>query len=106
MSYRYMRLLLFYDLPRETSAERKAAFKFQKKLVENGFIMLQESVYCKLALNATGMDSIKAKTRKMLPKKGSVMMLTITEKQFESIEICCDPFQTDVVNKDNRMVIL
>lgn len=101
-----MRLLLFYDLPRETASERKSAAMFQKKLVKSGFIMLQESVYCKLALNMTALDSIKSKTKKMLPKKGSVMMLSITEKQFESIEICCDPFETDVTNNDKRLVVL
>ena len=42
--YRYMRVLLFFDLPRETHSELKSAAKFRKDLLDDGFLMLQESV--------------------------------------------------------------
>ena len=53
MSYRYMRIMVFFDLPTLTAGNRREYAKFRKYLIKNGFIMLQESVYCKLALNAT-----------------------------------------------------
>ena len=48
-----MRVLVFFDLPVITSENRRAYSKFRKFLLKNGFMMLQESVYCKLALNGT-----------------------------------------------------
>ena len=47
MSYRFMRILVMFDLPTETSEERRDYRKFRKNLIKNGFIMMQESVYVK-----------------------------------------------------------
>jgi CRISPR-associated protein Cas2 len=47
-----MRVLVFFDLPVVTGEQRRAYVKFRKFLVKNGFLMLQESVYCKLALTS------------------------------------------------------
>ena len=51
MSYRFMRILVMFDLPTETSEERRDYRKFRKNLIKNGFIMMQESVYVKLVMN-------------------------------------------------------
>ena len=40
-----MILLLSFDLPRNTKAERKQATKYRKRLVELGFMMKQFSLY-------------------------------------------------------------
>ncbi len=48
---RYMRLIVFFDLPVETSAQRKHYRTFRKFLVKEGYLMLQESVYAKLVTN-------------------------------------------------------
>lgn len=105
-SYRYMRVLLFFDLPTLTSAERKAAASFRKSLVKDGFLMLQESVYCKLALNGTAVALIKNRVAKYLPDKGSVMILTVTEKQFEGMDICLGALSGQVLDNDSTLVII
>lgn len=105
-AYRYMRVLLFFDLPRETPAERKSATRFRKDLMEDGFIMLQESVYCKLALNATAVDLLKSRVKRYMPKKGSIMILTVTEKQFEMMDLCLGDFSHNVLDSDSRLVII
>ena len=53
MSYRYMRLLVLFDLPVTTTEERREYTKFRKYLIKSGFMMFQESVYCRMALNRT-----------------------------------------------------
>ena len=53
MSYRYMRVILFFDLPTETLEDKREYRNFRKFLIKKGFLMMQESVYCKLALNQT-----------------------------------------------------
>lgn len=47
MRYRIMRLMIMFDLPVETSEERKEYRKFRKNLINEGFIMIQYSVYVK-----------------------------------------------------------
>jgi len=52
MSYRYMRMILMFDMPVDTVEERKAYRKFRKFLIDEGFIMHQFSIYSKLLLNS------------------------------------------------------
>ena len=86
MIYRFMRILVFFDLPTETAKDRKNYSQFRKFLIKEGFIMMQESVYAKLVLNNSITNSIKDKISKNKPQKGIVQMLIITEKQFNSME--------------------
>ena len=86
MRYRFMRILVFFDLPTETAKDRKNYSQFRKFLIKEGFIMMQESVYAKLVLNNSITNSIKNKISKNKPQKGIVQMLIITEKQFNSME--------------------
>ena len=53
MSYRYMRVIVMFDLPVLSSSQIREYNKFRKFLIKSGFLMMQESIYCKLALNAT-----------------------------------------------------
>ena len=41
-----MRVMVFFDLPVITSANRKDYRDFHKYLIKTGFLMMQESVYC------------------------------------------------------------
>lgn len=68
MSYRYMRVMVFFDLPVITSANRKDYRDFHKYLIKTGFLMMQESVYCRLAQNFTMADAIVENIRKNKPE--------------------------------------
>ena len=101
-----MRIIVFFDLPTETNENKREYRKFRKMLIENGFIMLQESVYCRMALNQTaaGMTINTVKSNK--PQKGLVQMLTITEKQFSKMEMVSGEYSSDVIDSDKRLVII
>lgn len=101
-----MRILLFFDLPMLTSKEQKAYRTFIKIIKKEGFYMLQESVYIKLAINQQVVDSVKNKIKKSLPDNGSIMLLSITEKQFSSIDFMLGENKTDVVNSTDRIIVL
>ncbi len=60
MSYRYMRMILMFDMPTDTSDDRKAYRRFRKFLLSEGFIMHQFSVYSKLLLNDTANKAMLA----------------------------------------------
>lgn len=82
---RYMRLILFFDLPVETSAQRKQYRIFRKYLISEGYLMLQESVYAKLVTNDGAAGAAIMRLRKHRPPQGLVQVLKVTEKQFATM---------------------
>lgn len=106
MSFRYMRVIVFFDLPTETAKDRKIYSRFRKLLINEGFIMLQKSVYAKLALNKSIVNSIKDKIYKSKPTRGIVQMLVITEKQYSQIEYVVGKSSTNVFDDTERLIIL
>ena len=101
-----MRVMIFFDLPTETAKDRRHYSKFRKFLINEGFIMIQESVYAKLTLNSLVTDSIKDKIYKNKPPKGIVQILAITEKQFNSMEYVIGEKDTKTLDSLERMTIL
>ena len=63
-----MRVLVFFDLPVVTTENKRAYRLFRNYLLKNGFLMLQESVYCKLALNVTALKTIVDSVHKNKPE--------------------------------------
>lgn len=106
MSYRFMRVLVFFDLPVKTKKDRREYTRFRRFLVKNGFIMLQESVYSKLALNQTVANGISDSVKKNKPTAGLVQMLIVTEKQYSKMEIVVGKIDSNVVSNDERLLIL
>ena len=104
MNYKFMRLLVFFDLPMESSKDRREYQKFHKYLVKNGFIMMQKSVYTKLVINNVTSALVKEKISKNLPPAGIVEMLEITENQFSKIEYLVGEEQTEYVDSVDRLV--
>lgn len=106
MSYRFMRMIVFFDLPTET-AEDKAHYRcFRKALLENGFLMMQESVYCRLLITPSAEKTVLQSLKKLKPPKGLVQVLTITEKQFSRMEYLVGESHSDIIDSDERLIVL
>lgn len=99
--YEIMWILVFYDLPTETKKDRKAAAKFRKNIMSDGFTMFQFSIYIR---HCATMDNARVhikRVKSILPPNGHVGILCITDKQFAKIELfyCkkehspCAPYQ-------------
>ena len=101
-----MRIIVMFDLPVETSEDRRQYRKFRKFLIKTGFMMLQESVYSKLALNQSIADSILSSVKKNKPPAGRVQMLTVTEKQYQKMEMVVGEINSEVLDTDERVVVL
>ena len=101
-----MRILVFFDLPSVTSEEKREYLKFRKMLIKSGFLMMQESVYCRLAQNFTMADAIVENIRKNKPADGLVQVLKITEKQFGKIEFIVGTKKSEILDTDERVVII
>ena len=101
-----MRVMVFFDLPVETLENKRDYRNFRKFLIKKGFMMLQESVYCKLALNQTVANAIIQSVKNNKPGEGLVVILSITEKQFSKMEYICGERSSSIIDSDERIVIL
>lgn len=101
-----MRMVLFFDLPSISKKDQREYRKFVKFIKSIGFSMFQESVYTKLCLNETVVKSTTSKLKNNLPKDGFVSVITLTEKQFSSIEILVGKLDTDVILSDQSVIKL
>lgn len=106
MSYRFMRVVVFFDLPVLTEANRKDYRMFRKYLIKSGFMMVQESVYCKLAQNSSVANAIVENIKKNKPHEGLVQALRVTEKQYNKMDLIVGEKTGDVLDTDERLVIL
>ena len=106
MSYRYMRMILMFDLPTETQADKKAYRHFRQFLINEGFLMHQYSVYSKLLLNNSAVKAMLDRLEANNPKSGDITILTVTEKQFARMVYLHGAKNTTVANSDARLVFL
>ena len=106
MSYRFMRTIVFFDLPVESSEDKRNYRRFRKLLLKNGFIMMQESVYTRMLITPSAERSVVNIIRKNKPPSGIVQILTITEKQFSHMEYITGEYQSDIIDSDERLIIL
>ena len=82
-----MWVLVFYDLPTETRLERKIAAAFRKKIMNDGFAMFQFSLYLRHCASMENAEVHVKRVKKILPEKGKIGIMTITDKQFGNMEI-------------------
>ena len=85
--YRIMWILVFFDLPTETKKDRKAASKFRKEILADGFAMFQFSIYMRHCSSKENMEVHQKRVKRLLPEHGHVGILAITDKQFGDMEI-------------------
>lgn len=106
MSYRFMRTIVMFDLPVETVEDRRNYRKFRRLLIKNGFIMMQESVYTRMLLTPSSERTVIELIRKNKPPNGLVQLLTVTEKQFSKMIFIVGESKSDIIDSDERLVIL
>lgn len=84
---RFMKVMVFFDLPVNTKDRRKEYSQFRKGLIKEGFVMLQYSVYARTVRNSDDAAKYVERIKSILPDEGSVRIMTVTDKQYNSIEI-------------------
>ncbi|WEV71132.1 CRISPR-associated endonuclease Cas2 [Lactobacillus sp. ESL0785] len=101
-----MRLVIMFDLPMETAQERKEYRQFRKKLINEGFLMIQYSVYARVCVTRQTAKFLENRVRKFLPHSGIVQSLMVTEKQYNDMHFLVGNPIDDVRNTSDRTVIL
>jgi CRISPR-associated protein Cas2 len=86
-AYRNMWIMVLFDLPTETKSDRRTAQGFRKKLKKDGFEMFQFSIYIRFCQSQENAQVHIKRVKTMLPPYGKVGIFSITDKQFERMEI-------------------
>ena len=84
---KFMRLMIFFDLPTKTKEDKRAASQFRTFLKKDGYYLMQWSVYSRICNGTDAVEMHKRRLKNNLPPYGSIRTLTLTEKQFESIDV-------------------
>jgi len=86
-AYRIMWIIVAFDLPTETKAERKKYSEFRKGLLKDGFTMFQYSIYVRHCSSRENTVVHKRRVKQIIPEHGHVLIFELTDKQFGSINI-------------------
>ncbi|WP_283613161.1 CRISPR-associated endonuclease Cas2 [Ligilactobacillus aviarius] len=107
MSYEKMRVFCMFDLPVDTPEKRRAYRVFRKGLIENGFTMIQYSVYQRIVPNRRSGKKYEEIIKKFIPSNGDVRIIYISEKQYNDMKILVGSKskQEEIVGS-NKMVVI
>lgn len=106
MRDRVMRTIVFFDLLNIYLKDKKNYQKFRKYLINEGFVMMQESVYSKIVLNTQQSKLLVNRIKRSAPKKGIIQVMTITEKQYSQIEYIIGENQTRIIDTEEKLIVL
>lgn len=80
--YRMGWLIAMFDLPVLLEHERKAAARFRKDLQDDGFLMMQYSVYARPCVSLEKMEKHLERIRRIAPCAGNIRLLFISDRQW------------------------
>ncbi len=84
---KFMRLIVFFDLPVMTKKDRYLATSFRNFLINDGYYMLQYSVYARICNSVENAELHYERLAIEAPKDGSIRCMIVTEKQYASMKI-------------------
>ena len=98
-----MRMIVLFDLPVTTKAKMRAANQF---LLKDGYQMLQLSIYTRIIKGRDALEKHHKRLVAHLPEEGSIRCLSITEKQFASMEILVGEKKTQEKKVNSNQLLL
>ena len=101
-----MRVMIFFDLPTLTDADRRNYRHFRKSLINEGFLLIQESVYVRVTTNRQAAALLEKRIQTITPVDGLVQSLIVTEKQYTMMKFLSGTPSDDIRNSDEKMVVI
>lgn len=103
---RFVWLFVFFDLPVGTKSERRSATRFRKFLKDDGFMMLQLSVYARVCRGEDAAEKHSQRVTKNLPPKGSVRTLQVTDRQYARMRLLLGEASLSEKTAPHQLVLL
>ena len=100
-----MWLFVFFDLPVKTKPERRTATKFRNFLIKDGYMMIQFSVYARICNGKDRVDKHLQRVQSIIPDKGNVRVIQITDKQYERMKILVGTLKNNEKTKAEQLVL-
>jgi len=85
--YRPVWLFAMFDLPVDTKEARRTYARFRKALLADGFAMLQFSVYARYCGSEEASEMHRKRVGGCVPDDGQVRLVSVTDKQFEKMQV-------------------
>jgi CRISPR-associated protein Cas2 len=85
--YQAVWLVALFDLPTDTPEARKRYTEFRKHLLENGFQMIQYSVYARYCPGEDRAQVYRRRIKLNLPSDGEVRIITLTDIQYGKMQV-------------------
>lgn len=102
---KFMWLFVFFDLPVLTKPERRTATRFRNFLLKDGYMMIQFSVYARICNGQDRVDKHLKRLQSVIPEKGSVRVMQITDKQYERMKILVGTRKNNEKTKAEQLVL-
>jgi CRISPR-associated protein Cas2 len=103
---RFVWMFVFFDLPVGTKAERRWATRFRNFLKDDGFLMLQFSVYARVCRGEDAAEKHAQRVTKNLPPKGSVRTLQVTDRQYARMKLMLGEAKISEKKAAQQLVLL
>lgn len=103
---RILWLFVFFDLPVGTKAERRAATRFRNFLKDDGYLMLQYSVYARVCRGEDAAEKHVARLCRQLPTQGSIRALQVTDKQYGRMRLLLGKAEKNEKIASTQLVLL
>ena len=86
-------ILTMFDLPTTTKQEKRIAINFRKDLLNDGYQMMQFSIYMRVCHDYERMEKHAKRIQRFAPKVGNIRIIFITDKQWlKSMNISCNNY--------------
>jgi CRISPR-associated protein Cas2 len=103
--YRAMWLVAMFDLPVMTKKDRREYAIFRKALMQEGFLMVQYSVYAKYCASEETGDTYRRRVRQALPPRGEIRIMAITDRQWGRVEVFLGKKRGQVEKAPDQMML-
>ena len=104
-AYQSMWLLVCFDLPVGESEERRRATQFRNRLLDEGFVMKQWSVYMKYFKTRAQAEAAADRLGAQVPQLGKVSMIFVTDKQFGMVRNYEGNLEADAEKKPDQLAL-
>lgn len=101
-----MWLFVFFDLPVTTKTGRRLATRFRKFLKDDGYMMLQFSVYARVCRGDEAVEKHITRVTRNLPKSGNVRTLQVTDKQYGRMRLLLGESEKNEKVATQQLVLL
>lgn len=100
-----MWIMVFFDLPVVTKIQKKVAAQFRKSLIQDGYLMLQWSVYARLCRGDERVEKHIARLKLATPPQGHVRVLKVTDLQYGRMQLLVGKRTENETKRSQQLVL-